>query len=210
MARVLAGTELNTELAAGYLGRHGTGASDWIGRAAIGVRLSHGMELRARSERAAYLWTLSSLETPIMSDTYQGVFALNRSGWLAEAAFGVERYPDANKVWNAYGWLLAPLVRREWATLQAGYSLAFTDSDESRWTPAAPGGSGGRYDPYYTPEELHTHSVYYSGNAAIEPVDHSACQRGLWLLRTGTRAAIAAGPGSHSSKLSSLECPGFD
>jgi tetratricopeptide (TPR) repeat protein len=156
------GLKLETELAGGYLARHGRGASDWIGRASIGVRLPQGINLRARSERAAYLWTLASLETPVVDNNIQGIISWDRKGWLAEAAYGVDFFPDANKVWNAYGWLLAPLVRSRGATLQAGYSLAFTDSAESRWN-LPPGGGKGRYDPYYTPEELRVQSVIFSG-----------------------------------------------
>lgn len=156
------GLKLETELGGGYLARHGNEASDWIGRASIGVRLPQGINLRARSERAAYLWTPASLETPVMPNDIQGIFSWNRSGWLAEAAYGVELFPDKNKVWNAYGWLLAPLVQSRGVTLQAGYSFAFTDSDKSRWN-LPPEGGKGRYEPYYTPEELRVHNVIISG-----------------------------------------------
>jgi hypothetical protein len=158
--------KLETELGGGYLARRGTGASDWIGRASIGVRLPQGISLRVRSERAAYLWTLASLETPIVTNKGQGIFSWDRKGWLAEAAYGADFFPDGNKVWNAYGWLLAPLVRSHGTTLRAGYSLSYSDSDESRWNLPAGGGEG-RYDPYYTPEELRVHDVIFSGDVHL-------------------------------------------
>jgi hypothetical protein len=163
------GLKLETEVGGGYLARQGSGASDWIGRASIGVRLPQGFKLQARSERAAYLWTVASLETPVVTNKAQGTFSWERKGWLAESAYGAEFFPDGNKVWNAYGWLLAPLVRSRGATLQTGYSLSYSDSTESRWNLPA-GGGAGRYDPYYTPEQLRVHSVIFSGEL---PLTHS-------------------------------------
>jgi tetratricopeptide (TPR) repeat protein len=163
------GSKLETELGAGYLARQGSRASDWIGRASIGVRLPQGFKLQARSERAAYLWTVASLETPVVTNKAQGIFSWDRKGWLAESAYGAEFFPDGNKVWNAYGWLLAPLARGHGAILQAGYSLSYTDSTESRWNLPAGGGEG-RYDPYYTPEQLRVHSLIFSGEL---PLTHS-------------------------------------
>jgi hypothetical protein len=160
------GLKMETELGGGYLARPGSGASDWIGRASIGVRLPQGVSLRARSERAPYLWTVASLETPVVTNEAQGIFSWDRKGWLAESAYGVYFFPDGNKVWNAYGWLLAPLVRSHGAILQAGYSISYTDSTESRWTLPAGGGKG-RYDPYYTPEELRVNDVIFSGELPL-------------------------------------------
>jgi tetratricopeptide (TPR) repeat protein len=160
------GPKLETEFGAGYLARQGNGASDWIGRASISVRLPQGVSLRARSERAPYLWTVASLETPVVTNKGQGIFSWDRKGWLAEAAYGAEFFPDGNKVWNAYGWLLAPLAQGHGAILQAGYSLSYTDSTESRWNLPADGGKG-RYDPYYTPDQLRVHSVIFSGELPL-------------------------------------------
>ncbi len=164
------GSRLDTELAAGYLRHQNYGASDWTGRASIGVRLPEGFSLGVRSKREPYLWTIASLETPVTTEEFQGIAAWNRKGWLAEAAYGMERFPDANQVWRAHAWLLAPLLRSGGHTLQAGYAAAFTDSAQSRWNPPHPESGEGRYAPYYTPENHRVHSIIVS---AVLPLNRS-------------------------------------
>jgi hypothetical protein len=98
-----------------------------------------------------------------MSEIFEGVAEWNWNGWMAQAAYGIERFPDSNHVRSAHAWLLAPLARSRTAIFQAGYALAFRDSDHTRWVPAASEGAAGRYIPYYTPDDEQVHRVVVSG-----------------------------------------------
>ena len=161
---------VETLIAAGVIRRPGDPADfDWTGRAAFGVRAGGGVTLRGRVERTAYLYTVASLDTPIMSQTATGIVQLNHAGWLGEAAVQHQRFPDANVVRSAYAWLLAPLARGASGQLQAGYSAAMADADEDRFVLATPQQPfppadprfdfAGVYRPYYTPAHVVTHSM---------------------------------------------------
>jgi tetratricopeptide (TPR) repeat protein len=170
IAHVAPASRIETEVAGGVLRRAGAIPMDWTGRAALGGRVGAGVTVRGRLERAPYLYTLASLETPVMTDTATASLHVNHSqGWLAEAAHQRQRYPDGNIVRTSYVWVLAPLLRQPRHRLQAGYAVALADADEDRFVPARPlprllPGSDlvdgqGRYEPYYTPQRVLTHSV---------------------------------------------------
>lgn len=209
---------LETEVAGGVLHRgsgpsapdDSAGATDWRGRAALGIRLAPGLTIRGRAERVPYLHTTSSIATPIMTDAASGVVRLDTRGWLGEAAVQAERFPDGNRVSSAYGWLLAPLVHRDRATLQAGYAFGRANADESRFVlvasnqPYAPSdprfNTAGRYVPYYTPMHLLTHSV--AAAAALRPV-RSAIVRlsGSYALRASDEAPQFSTAGGQLQRL---------
>jgi uncharacterized protein (TIGR02996 family) len=166
----LAPARLELELAAGTVRRTQiSGASDWTGRASVGVRLPQHVTLRARVERAAYLHTTASLDTPVMVQTLAGLLQLNQGGWTGEAAYQREGYPDNNATQTAYGWMMAPLARQQGAHVQAGYAFSYSDADATRFalvSPTQPYPPGdprfslvGRYAPYYTPNHLLTHAA---------------------------------------------------
>ncbi len=165
---------LETELALGVVQRAGVlHARDWQGRAAVGLRLSPYLTLRARAERAPSRFTTSSLEDPIMTRTAAALLQWNGArGWLGEASYQRQQYPDANTVRTAYGWVLAPLLHHGHhgsSQLQAGYAFANADADASRFVFMNPGpavvagetafNTAGRYVPYYTPSRVLTHSA---------------------------------------------------
>jgi tetratricopeptide (TPR) repeat protein len=162
---------LETLLAAGAFRRPGEqGDFDWTGRAALGLRAGGGVTLRGRLERAPYLYTVASLETPVTTQTATGMVQLSRpTGWLGEAAVQRQSFPDANVVRSAYAWLLAPVARGADGRLQAGYAVAIADADEDRFVLARPQQPfppsdprfdfAGVYRPYYTPERITTHSI---------------------------------------------------
>jgi len=162
---------LETHLAAGVFRRPGGETDlDWTGRAVAAVGAGVGITLRGRLERAPYLNTVASLETPLMTKTASGAVHWNgASGWLAEAAVQRETFPDSNIVDTAYAWLLAPLARGAGGQLQAGYALAAADSEEDRFVlaraeqPFPPSDPrfdfAGVYQPYYTPARNLTQSV---------------------------------------------------
>jgi len=150
------------EAAAGVLQRGGAAAGEWTGRLALGVRLPRGAALRGRVERAPYFWTVASLSEPVVTESASGALAWSDpTGWMGEAGSAVQRFPDANRVRSAHAWLLAPLVRGPGARIGAGYAFGAQDADESRFVPARGGdrSGGGRYEPYYTPEQVLVHSA---------------------------------------------------
>ena len=165
---------LETELAAGAVRRsQGIDAWDWTGRAALGFRLPKHVTLRTRFERTPYFQTISSLTTPVMVNTVTALLHFGDvRGWLGEAAYQRQMYPDNNAVQIAYGWLLAPLVRRSAVEVQAGYAFADSNADSIRFVLAQPVQPflpsdprfdlAGVYSPYFTPIHQVVHSALAS------------------------------------------------
>lgn len=179
VADYLPAAHVDVELGAGGLQRSFGSSTDWVGRGSLGVRLPAHVALRGSVERAPYLYTEASLSTPVMTTTATAAAKLSTpNGWLGEAAFQEQRYPDANSVTTVYAWLLAPLVHNASGDVQVGYSGARQDATESRYVLAHsaqsfPPGSprvdlSGRYVPYYTPNNLMSHSaiVAITGHAS--------------------------------------------
>ncbi|MGI9043390.1 MAG: tetratricopeptide repeat protein [Gemmatimonadaceae bacterium] len=147
---------LETRLAAGGVNHSaGDGSRTWTGRGQLRFRLPNHLSVEARGERAPYLWTAASIENPVMTETGTVAAALNRpDGWLGEGGVRREQFPDQNSVTSAYAWLLAPVLRTPQARASIGYSVASQDAKETRFN--------GRYDPYYTPEGIVSHSALAS------------------------------------------------
>jgi tetratricopeptide (TPR) repeat protein len=156
MTHVAAKAHLEAAMAAGAIRRsYDDSPWDWTGRASLSIRLPQNLTVRAQIERTPYFSTASSLQTPVMVRTSSGVVQRGGDlrGWLGQLAYERHRYPDGNTVQTAYGWLLAPLVRRDGIGIQIGYGFASSDADVSRFSP------DGRYVPYYTPRNLERHSL---------------------------------------------------
>jgi tetratricopeptide (TPR) repeat protein len=162
---------LETELAAGVIHRSdGVDGLDWKGRAIVGTRMPRHVTLRFRVERTPYLYTTASLDTPVMTLAIKGsLHWQDPRGWLAEAAYQHQRYPDGNTIGSLYAWQLVPLVHQDAAKIQVGYAFAAENADESRFVPDLPTQAvlpgellfvtAGHYDPYYTPSDVITHSA---------------------------------------------------
>jgi len=162
---------LDTELAAGLL-RHPGGAEaiDWHGRAMVGLRLPAHLTAEVRVDRTPYLHTRASLDTRVIARSATGVLRWQHPrGWLGEAAYGRQQFPDGNIVASAWAWQLVPLIGTPVGELQAGYAFGREHAGESRFVlanptqPFLPGdprySTAGRYDPYYTPSRLVSHSA---------------------------------------------------
>ena len=148
-------------------------SGDWTGRGAAALGLGRSFALGASLHRAPYLHTQSSLRSAVMSTAIGANLRLDSPrGWLGELAIQREDFPDDNTISTAFGWILAPLVHGPRGHLLAGYSLSMQDSRESRFvlvdtTPSLPPGRPqaelrGRYDPYFTPDQLTAHAVIAS------------------------------------------------
>jgi tetratricopeptide (TPR) repeat protein len=96
--------------------------------------------LRVSAERRPLLRSASALRT----HPYGDVLAFRWSNELFSAGAESIRYFDHNRGWSADGYVLVP-----WRRVSAGGSLAYRDTDESRFR-----FDSGTYDPYYTPQNL--------------------------------------------------------
>lgn len=171
-------THVEASLAAGGLSRSYDKSSDWTARGILGLRMPHHVVLRARAERAPYLYSLASLTKAVMTLAFSFSADWNDpAGWIGRALVQRELYPDANAVSTIYAWVLAPLLHQPGADIQLGVSAAAQDADENRFAlarpiqPYPPGDSrfstAGIYDPYYTPSSLSYQSVI--GAVALRP-----------------------------------------
>jgi hypothetical protein len=126
--------------------------------------------VKARVERSPYFSTKTSLETPVIVEMASGILHWGDvRGWLGEAVYQAQRYPDHNVIQTGYGWLLAPIVHQRRFDLQGGYGFSASNARASRFVLAQPHqpyavsdprfNTEGRYGPYYTPDHLQTHSV---------------------------------------------------
>ena len=148
-------------------------SGDWTGRGAAALGLGRSFTLGASVHRAPYLYTQSSLSSAVMSTAMGANLRLDSPrGWLGELAIQKEDFPDDNTVSTTFGWILAPLVHGPRGHFLAGYSFSMQDSRESRFVlvdtlPSRPPGQPqvelrGRYDPYFTPDDLTAHAVVAS------------------------------------------------
>ncbi len=158
------------------VGSHPTGA----GRVTMSIdpQTSVGVSL----ERWQYRWTLASLDTAVAVSTL-GLRLDRRAAprWAGEVAFTRDAFPDDNAVRSLSAWVLAPAIVRPGGGLRVGYAVSYQDSEQNTFTastadtlsgppgprPGRPPGrppvgaveTSGLYTPYYTPENLQTHSL---------------------------------------------------
>lgn len=102
--------------------------------------------LTLRLERQPELASASSLGRHVSSTTTSIRWERDRN-WMASAEVSDRRYSDDNRGYAATGYVLIPARRNGW-TLWSGVSLAVRDTEEPRFT------LEGRYDPYWTPDDL--------------------------------------------------------
>lgn len=212
LSAYLPAAHLEISLAAGGLSRSYDRSTDWTARGMLGLRMPRHIVLRARVQRAPYLYTGASLSQAVMTRTFSLSVDWNSpAGWMARALAQRELYPDANAVSTVYGWILAPLIHRPVADIQLGVSAVAQDADENRFTlarpvqPYLPGdprfSTAGIYAPYYTPSGLSSQSVI--GAVALHPSSYVT-------LRGGGSYAIRAsdsGPSFVVSTATPVELP---
>ena len=160
---------LDLDAAAGVVERSFDESMDWTGRFTLGARLPRSVRLQASYVRAPYMSTIRSLYTAIMVQTLEGNARWGTSRRSSgELAARHASYPDANHVSTAFGWILAPVSRRESAMLHVGYGFSAQSSAENRFVPRGdvsvlpsqgPTTVPGEYNPYYTPRNLVVHSA---------------------------------------------------
>lgn len=148
-----------------------------IGKAGLSVRAAAQTFVRFGIERAPYLWTVASLDTAVAVSSLD--VRLDRAAartWAGEAGLRLERFPDGNVVRTLSAWLLAPAYVARTAGIRLGYAGALQDSRSNTFRtagavgpptgpPTGPPGEilPGVYVPYYTPEEVQSHSLILEG-----------------------------------------------
>ncbi|HYC89803.1 MAG TPA: tetratricopeptide repeat protein [Thermoanaerobaculia bacterium] len=101
--------------------------------------------LSARVERVPEIATATSFDTHVASTLTALRWETDRR-WLAAAEVSHRGYSDDNQGWAAFAYAMAPLQKKEW-TFWGGGAVTAKDTAESRFF-------DGRYDPYWTPEDL--------------------------------------------------------
>jgi tetratricopeptide (TPR) repeat protein len=180
LSHYVAAARMELALSAGAVARSFGASSDVIGSAGVAWRLPIHVKFGVRAQRTAYFETESSLSQSVMTaggDVYAHLD--HPRGWLGEAAYKYQRYPDANSSTGGYAWLLAPLVHSPDLNLRAGYAGSVETSASSRFNltnpnqPFLPGDSRfdltGSYQPYYTPIDLQIHSAVAAVEARLGP-----------------------------------------
>ncbi|MDQ3556684.1 MAG: hypothetical protein M3409_07885, partial [Gemmatimonadota bacterium] len=166
---------MTSEVAVGGVWRE-TG-TEWTGRGELGLRLPLHLLARLKAERAPYLWTVASLETPVMTETGTALLTWSDPrGWSGEAAASVQRYADGNRVRSSYAWFLAPVIRAPSGGVEIGYGVSVQDADQLRYALPTRSSDGtlipARFDPYFTPIATQAHSLtaaagWKGGRAAL-------------------------------------------
>lgn len=158
--------ELTGRLGAWLTRDYEVASAPWTAIGGLGLRLPAATTLRAEASRRRYLGTRASADTFVMVRTVD--LRLDRAaspGWAGEGVARHESFPDGNVVRTAYAWLLAPLLPQ----LRLGYSVAWQNADESRWTASSGAVGDGYYDPYFTPDRVRTHAVLAELLLPLEP-----------------------------------------
>jgi Tfp pilus assembly protein PilF len=177
---------ITTRLAAGAASKMGDVAwTEWIASGSLRFRLPGSVYIEGRGERGPYLATVASLQESVTSAAGAVAVGIEHPrGWLGEAAFRTERFEDENTVRSAYAWLLAPVLRSDEASVSVGYAFGLQDADESRFFV--------QYIPYYTPENIVSHSAVGSMRIRVSP-SASLTMRGSHALYAREDAPVLQG-----------------
>lgn len=156
------------------LGAPSPAGAEPLAHALARLHLGRETALRVRGARERYTATLASLDTLVLTHTVE--VALDRSaapGWAWEVGARRAGFGNANAVTSVYGWVLAPLSHSATHSFRVGYAAGLQDAPHSTWVASgeAPTGSfpqklPGRYDPYYAPHDVKTHSAIVNGALA--------------------------------------------
>lgn len=115
-------------------------------RQPAGSAFARRRSLTLRIERQPELASAPIVARHVASTSSTVRWDWNRK-WLASAELTHRSYSDDNQGGAAAAYVLIPYRHRAW-TFWSGASVALRDTDESRFTLA------GRYDPYWTPDDL--------------------------------------------------------
>jgi tetratricopeptide (TPR) repeat protein len=130
-----------------------------------------GLKFSADAYKKPYQYTINSAPLALIQEGYSFSLALdNKKKWLGKAVWENQRFPDDNRITNAYLWAMAPLLKKEHILLRLGYGFSFANSDTNRFVPipkqeVTPGAElQGWFNPYFTPINQKVHMILASAN----------------------------------------------
>lgn len=174
---------LAARVEAGRLRHAAAGRAGWTGEGELTARLAGGLSLAGTAERWSYRYTTAVLDTALFVESAAVRLRRERpTGWGGRLGGRVDRFPGGNRVRSAHLWLLAPVWSGGGDALRLGYAFRAADAERSTFRPTDPGstslsaapgppfGGGGPtgggstavdgvYRPYYTPEDVRSHSA---------------------------------------------------
>lgn len=148
--------------------------TDYSWELEVSKKMLKRLKLSATANRSAYLNTLSSLYTPVMSH------GLSLSaGWTEKNGFNAQiaaenRWFDNNSISSLGAWIVSPTLKLSKFELNAGYGFSFCDSEKDMFQAkdstliVSTGNGKGKnasavsntdFIPYYTPTNQQVHKV---------------------------------------------------
>lgn len=150
----------------------------WSGNLSLNQRISAHFDADLSVDHVPYLDTKTSIDTNISATRVAAMLNWHMAGWSAQAAFMNSTYETNNNVYGAYAWGLAPLVKFKTGKLSVGYSISYSNSNESSYKPvlgvsqivanyATNPNIEGLYNPYFTPKDLFINSALLTFNVNL-------------------------------------------
>lgn len=141
------------------------GESRTIGSLSGTLRTSRHSRLTLEGQRRELLAVREGTDDHLTVDSFGIGFQLEpRASWVGNVRAESLEYSDGNRGESASGYILAPVAKVRAARLSAGFSVAWRDTDETRFRVesirARPVANffayhyDGVYDPYHTPQSL--------------------------------------------------------
>jgi len=160
--------EIDVNAGSFSLGNH---RSEFIGGASIKVNAPGGFSILNTYSKEPYLYTLSSLESPVTFNRYAGELEWQeRHGFWLKGGIYHDTYEDENHIQSLWAWFLSPSINTGIIAWRGGYAFSISGAEESRFVSAKTPEEiletwetgqqiEGIYSPYFTPNEMLTHAV---------------------------------------------------
>ena len=147
----------------------------WSGNLSLNQRICAHFDADLSVDRVPYLDTKSSIDTNIAATRVAAMLNWHMAGCSGQAALMNSNYEPGNNVYGAYAWVMAPLVKFKAGKLLGGYSVSYSNSEESSYKPvlgvsqivanfASNPNIEGLYNPYFTPKDLFISSALLTFN----------------------------------------------
>lgn len=146
---------------------------DWLANVGLKQELGPHFSLELYGDRNPYMDTRKSLDTNLSAYRFAAKLNFSKREWSAQAAYLNSRFADKNNVTSKYAWIVAPLWITDISKLHIGYSISYSTSDKSRYSPQVPLSQilnnfdpnyviSGIYNPYFTPVDMLSNSALLS------------------------------------------------
>lgn len=166
------------DIKAGVLQYKYGNSNEFTWSARVSKQLAKKFTLDFSAGRSPYLYTLKSLYStsgPVMNNHFSGALIFNSNDNLkGELSYISNNFGEDKRVYTAYFWILAPVLKSKILKLNAGYSFNYSNSSECTfkpesdingvYTPAVNGEFRGMYDPYFSPMNQYINSIITSAS----------------------------------------------